>query len=81
MTHIATTKVRTIDLSDAIPDITANIILDSAEHYQLPSDIFEDVILQAVNDVIDDFAQNPDHYLKPHHYSAINCIADEYLNS
>lgn len=73
--------VRTIDLTDCIPDITTNIIHESSEHYLLPSDIFEDVILQAINDLIDDFALNPDQYLKPHHHSEINRIADEYLNS
>ena len=43
-----------IDLTDSLPDITANIIHDS-EHYQLPSDIFEDLVFQALNDLIDDF--------------------------
>ena len=41
-----------IDLSECLTDITANIIYDS-EHYLLPSDIFEDAILGAINDLID----------------------------
>jgi hypothetical protein len=73
--------VHIINLTDCIPDITANIIHKSSEHYLLPSDIFEDVTVQAINDLIDDFALNPDKYLKPHHHSEINRIADEYLNS
>jgi hypothetical protein len=72
---------RNIDLTDSIPDLTANIIHNSAEHYLLPCDIFEDVILQAVNDLIDDFALNPDQYLKPHHQQQLDHIANEYLNS
>jgi hypothetical protein len=77
----ATKKKRIIDLSECLPDITANIIHHSAEHYLLPSDIFEDVILQAVNDLIDDFALNPAQYLKPHHQQQLDHIANEYLNS
>jgi hypothetical protein len=76
----STSTVRTIDVTNCIPDITENIIHDS-EHSLLPSDIFEGVTLQAINDLIDDFALNPDQYLKPHHHTEINRIADEYLNS
>jgi hypothetical protein len=77
----STSTVHIIDLTDCIPDITANIIHHSSEHYLLPSDIFENVTLQAVNDLIDHFALNPHQYLKPHHHSEIDRIADEYLNS
>ena len=71
---------RVIDLNDSIPDITANYIHDS-EHFQLPSDIFESLIFQAINDLIDEFAQHPEQYLKSHHQTAIDCIAHQYLNS
>ena len=47
------TQKRIIDLTDSLADLTANIIYDS-EHYLLPSDIFEDAILGAINDLIDD---------------------------
>ncbi len=40
--------------TDSLADITDNIIQDS-EHYLLPSDIFEKAILEAINDLIDDF--------------------------
>ncbi|MEM9509841.1 MAG: hypothetical protein AAGA16_19525 [Cyanobacteria bacterium P01_E01_bin.35] len=71
---------RTIDLTDSLPDITSNIIHDS-EHYQLPSDIFEDDVFQALNDLIDDFAINPEKYLKPHHQQHLDVTAQQYLNS
>ncbi len=75
------TKVKpVIDLSDSLADITANIIHDS-EHFQLPSEIFESIILKAINDLVDDFAINPDKYLKPQHQRKIDEIAREYLNS
>ncbi len=45
-----------IDLTDSLADITDNIIQDS-EHYLLPSDIFEKAILEAINDLIDDFSR------------------------
>lgn len=84
MTLSTITKIqivsRIIDLTDSIPDITANLIHDS-EHFQLPSDIFEKLVFQALNDLIDEFAQNPDRYLKPHHRSEIDRIAHEYLES
>jgi hypothetical protein len=79
-TDTATENLRIIDLTDSLPDITANIVNDS-EHYQLPSDIFEDAVLAAINDLIDDFAQNPDNYLKPNHQRQFEQIASKYLNS
>ncbi|NJK58793.1 MAG: hypothetical protein HC939_23840 [Pleurocapsa sp. SU_5_0] len=71
---------RIIDLTNSIPDITANLIHDS-EHFQLPSDLFEDLLFEALNDLIDDFSLDPDKYLKPHHQSQLDGIAQEYLNS
>jgi hypothetical protein len=53
MMNTTTAKVRAIDLTDCLADITSNIISASPEHYLLPSDIFEDLILQAINDLID----------------------------
>lgn len=67
-----------IDLSECLTDITANIIHDS-EHYQLPSNIFEKAVLEAINDLIDDFADCPDRYLKPKHLKQIDKIAADYL--
>lgn len=69
-----------VDLTNAIPDIAASLIHDS-EHSQLPSDIFEKLVFQALNDLVDDFAQDPAKYLKPHHETAIDLIAHEYLGS
>ena len=69
-----------IDLGDAIADITANIIYDS-EYSQLPSDIFESAVMEAINDLVDDFALNPDSYLKSKHLKQIDDLAHEYLNS
>ena len=48
------TPCHQIDLSECLTEITANIIHDS-EHYLLPSDIFEKAVLEAINDLIDDF--------------------------
>lgn len=72
-------KHRIIDLTDSIPDITANLI-DDSQHYQLPSELFEDAVFQALNDLIDDFANDPDKYLKPHHQTLIDRTAERYLN-
>jgi len=70
-----------INVSDCLEDITANYIADSVEHYQLPSDLFENVLFEAMNDLIDDFAQDPDRFLKNHHTQQIESIAHTYLNS
>jgi two-component SAPR family response regulator len=75
---ISTNKKYSIDLSEAIPDITNNVIHDSRFN-QLPSDIFEQVIFQALNDLIDDFAQNTDKYWSAEHRSQIESIAHDYL--
>ncbi len=71
---------RIIDLTDSLPDFTANII-DDSEYHQLPSNLFEDAILEAINDLIDDFAINPDKYLKAKQKQKqkIDNIAAEYL--
>ena len=45
---IRSAKVRIINVTDCIPDIASNYIHDS-EHYQIPSEIFEDLILEALN--------------------------------
>lgn len=73
-------QTRTIDLSDSLPDMTANIIHDS-EHYLLPSNIFEDAIFATINELVDDFALNPDKYLKSHHQQQLDHIAEQYLHS
>lgn len=70
-----------IDVSECLEDITANYIADSTEHYQLPSDLFENVLFEALNDLIDEFAQAPDRFLKTHHTQQIDRIAQTYLNS
>ena len=72
---IAQTQVisRIIDLTDSLPDLTANIIEDS-EHHQLPSNLFEDAILEAINDLVDDFAINPDKHFEPKHMSKVVCF-------
>ena len=79
ISRIKTTS-RIVDLTDSLPDIAANLIHDS-EHFQLPSDIFEEVLFEALNDLVDDFARNTDKYLQPHHQAQIDRIAAEYLNS
>lgn len=77
---LSTTKTKyKLDLSDSVPDITANLIHDSRFN-QLPSDIFEPVIFQALNDLVDDFALHPDKYIKPKHRSQIDAIARDYLD-
>ena len=48
-------KVLTIDLTECIPDLTANLIAASPDHYDLPPDIFESLVFEALNDLIDDF--------------------------
>ena len=72
-------KHRIIDLTDSIPDITANLIHDS-QHHQLPSELFENAVFEALNDLIDDFASDPDKYLKPHHQTLLDRTAELYLN-
>lgn len=76
---IAVDKHRIIDVTDSVPDITANLIHDS-EHYLLPPDIFENIVFEALNELIDDFAQNPESYIKPHHQTQIDRTAQQYLN-
>ena len=73
-------RVRIIDVTECIPDITDNYIIES-EYSEIPADIFENLVFQALNDLIDDFANNTDKYLKPDHKTEIEQIAHDYLNS
>jgi hypothetical protein len=76
-----TATVRVIDVTDCIPDITANLISASPEHSNLPPKQFESLVFQALNDLVDDFALNTDKYIKPQHETVIDSIAHQYLNS
>ena len=69
-----------IDLTDAIGDIAANLIYGGQYHH-LPSDIFEQLIVELINDTFDDLASDPQKYLKPDHEIQIDRIAQQYLNS
>ena len=77
---IRSAKVRIINVTDCIPDIAYNYIHDS-DHYQIPSEIFEDLILKALNELVDDFANDLAKYLKPEHETAIDQIAQDYLDN
>ena len=81
-TQTAADKVtpRIINVTECIPDITANLVVDS-EHYLLPPYLFEGVLFEALNDLIDRFAQNPNQYLEPRHHQKIDRIAQDYLQS
>lgn len=70
-----------IDVSECIGDITSNHIANSTEHYQLPAHIFENAVFEALNDLVDDFAQDPDRFLNNRHTQQIDSIAQDYLNS
>lgn len=70
-----------IDVSECLEDITANYIANSTEHYQLPADIFKNTVFEALNDLVDDFAQDPDRFLNNRHTEQIDSIAHAYLNS
>lgn len=52
-----TATVRVIDVTDCIPDITANLISTSQKHSNLPTDLFENLVFQALNDLVDDFGR------------------------
>lgn len=79
---IAATTVnpRIIDLTDSVPDLAANLIYGSQYHH-LPSDIFEDLVLRLINDLIDDLASDPQKYLQSHHQAEIERLAHHYLQS
>ena len=70
-----------IDASEFLDDVTTNYIFDSPDYHNLPSDIFEGTLFDALNDLIDDFAMNTHRYIKPQHLDEIDRIAIEYLYS
>ena len=70
-----------INAGEFLDDVTANYIFDSPDYYNLPSDIFERTLFDALNGLIDDFATNTHRYIKPQHLDEIDRIAIEYLYS
>ena len=67
-------------MTESVRDIAANLIY-GGEYHHLPSDIFEQLIIELINDLVDDLASDPQKYLKPHHETKIDRIAHQYLNS
>lgn len=80
LSQLPETTSNIIDLSNAVTDIAANLIYNS-QYHDLPSDIFEELVIRIANDLIDDFASDPQKYLQPHHKAELDRIARDYLNS
>lgn len=68
-----------IDLCDAIPDMAANLIHNSSFH-NLPPDIFEQLVFEALEELIERFSIDPKCYLLPKHQEKIDQIAYDYLD-
>ena len=81
---LSTTQAKTIDriidLNDSLADIAANLIY-GGQYHDLPSDIFEELVLKVINDQLNDLAADPQKYLQPHHETELDRIAHQYLNS
>ncbi|BAZ47060.1 hypothetical protein NIES4102_42210 (plasmid) [Chondrocystis sp. NIES-4102] len=68
-----------IDLCDAIPDIAANLIYQS-EFNNFPPDIFEQLVFEILEELIERFSSDPKDYLLPKHQEKIEQIAYDYLD-
>lgn len=58
-----------LDLTDCIQDTTANYTESHPELFQCPSDIFEDEVFNAIDELIEDFSTHPEKYLKSQYFS------------
>ncbi len=69
----------TISLSDCLEDIAENFIYAESEYRQIPSFVLVPLMFEAVNDLIDEFSDNPEKYISDRLREKIDETVSEYL--
>ena len=69
----------TISLSDCLEDIAENFIYAESEYSQVPSFVLVPLMFEAVNDLIDEFSNNPEKYISDRLREKIDKTVSEYL--
>lgn len=65
----------TLNLRDCIQDTADNFVFESPEYCDVPADVFELLLFQALEELVEDFSTNPSKYLKSNHLEHIERTA------
>ena len=69
----------TISLSDCLEDIAENFIYAESEYSHVPPFVLVPIMFEAVNDLIDEFSNNPEKHISDRLREKINEAVSEYL--
>ena len=69
----------TISLEDCLEDIAENFIYAEKEYSHVPPFVLVPIMFEAVNDLIDEFSNNPEKYLSDRLRKKLNETVSEYL--
>ncbi len=69
----------TISLSDCLEDIAENFIYAEKEYSHVPPFVLVPIMFEAVNDLIDEFSNNPEKYLSVRLRQKLDETYREYL--
>ncbi len=67
-----------INLDNCIDDMAENYIYQSEDYQNIPLEKIKEILLKAIDDLIDDFADNPNKYLKQNLSNQLIKLAAEY---
>ena len=70
-----------IDLDFCIDDIAENYIYQEEEYQQIPIKEIKEILFEGINDLIDDFAENPNKYLNHELSQRLIKLAAEHQES
>ena len=68
-----------ISLDECLPDIAENFIYAESDYSHVPSFVLVPIMFEAVNDLIDEFSDNPEKYISARLREKINVAVSEYL--
>lgn len=71
----------TLNLRNCIQDTADNFVYESSEYCDVPADVFELSLFQALEELIEDFSTHPSKYLKSNHLEHIKRTALDYRHS
>ena len=67
-----------LDLDFCIADIADNFVYEREEYQEIPASIVQSVMFEAINNLLDEFANNPEPYINERLRKKLNRLAVEY---
>jgi hypothetical protein len=75
------TNQYTISLSDCLEDIASNFIYTESEYSDVPPFVLIPIMFEAINDLIDEFSNDPEKYISDRLREKIDEVVAEYLTA